>query len=203
MIDATWEAPTGDVIPLDGYLDPYFQEIYLDTDSVPLFTKLISNVSSDALDGYVEQLESEVAKYLAGEEPNVGKAAKRMYNVFRLNGRFSEAAFIRELFDEPANVLYQIYAVMKTVDEASQPGSDIPVELVHAQLDSALEGVEEEEIVSLLIELREDLSARSPDQIAVKRARSALLNVVNNFFQEKLAAMPEVRQYMDEVTAKH
>ena len=209
MIDATWESPGGQVVPLDGYLDPYFQEIYLDTDSVPLFTKLISNVSADALDGYVEQLEKEVTKYLASDEPNVGKAAKRMYNVFRLNGRFPEAAFIRELFDEPANVLYQIYAVIKTIDEAGRPGSEIPVELLHAQLDAAvldvvraLEGVEEEEIVALLLELREDLSARTPDPVAVARARSALLNVVNNFFHEKLTAMPEVRDYMDEVSAR-
>ncbi len=207
MIDATWEAPDGSITPLDGYLDPYFQEVYLEAESVPLFTKLIANVSADALDGYVEGLEKEVAKYLRGDDANVGKAAKRMYNVFRLNGRYEEAAFIRELFDEPANILYQIYSVVRTIEEASQPESGISAGVVVAQLDSAilgavraLEGVEEEEIVGILLGLRDDISARDPDPVAVAGARKALLNVVNNFFQEKLSAMPEVREYMLAIT---
>ena len=39
MLDVTWEAPDGSITPLDGYLDPYFQEVYLEADSVPLFWK--------------------------------------------------------------------------------------------------------------------------------------------------------------------
>lgn len=207
MIDATWEAPDGSITPLDGYLDPYFQEIYLDADSVPLFTKVIANVSADALDSYVEGLEAEVAKYLDGEHSNVGKAAKRMYNIFRMNARYPEAAFIRELFDEPTNVLYQIYALVRTIEEASQPDSDIPMSVVEGQLDktilqtvSALEGVEEQEIVAMLMNLRDDVTARDPDPVAIEGARVALLNIVNNFFRDKLTAMPEVRDYMAEVT---
>ncbi|MEN8040523.1 MAG: hypothetical protein ABFR95_03380 [Actinomycetota bacterium] len=203
MIDATWEAPDGSLSPLDGYLDPYFQEIYLETESVPLFTKVVANVDGDALEGYVESLEKEVRKYLAGDHPNIGKAAKRMYNVFRLNGQYAEAAFVRELFDEPANVLYQIYAVVRTIEEASQPDSDIDPEIVEAQLDAvildtvgALEDVEEREIVALLLDLKSDLADQQPDPVAVEGARAALLNVVNNFFRDKLNAMPEVRAYM-------
>jgi hypothetical protein len=209
MVDATWEAPDGSITPLDGYLDPYFQEIYLDAESVPLFTKLIANVSADALDTYVEALEKEVAKYLNHEHSNVGKAAKRMYNIFRISARYAEAAFIRELFDEPANVLYQIYSVIRTIEEASAPGSDIPISVVMQQLDEAtleavgtLEGVEEQEIVALLINLRDDIAAHDPDPVAVEGARAALLNLVNNFFRDKLMAMPKVREYMDEVVAR-
>jgi len=207
MIDATWEAPDGSIMPLDGYLDPYFQEIYLDTDSVPLFTKVIANVSADALDSYVEGMEAEVAKYLAGEHPNIGKAAKRMYNIFRMKARYREAAFLRELFDEPANVLYQIYSVIRTIEEASQPDSKIPMPVVEAQLDTtilqtvaALEGVEEQEIVAMLLHLRDDVTARTPNPVAIEGTRMALLNIVNNFFSEKLNAMPEVREYMTEIT---
>jgi hypothetical protein len=101
MLDVTWEKPDGEIIPLDGYLDPYFQEVYLEAESVPLFSKLAKHVSADALDDYVQQLEKEVRKYL-GKGANYGKAAKRMYNIFRLTGRYEEAAFLRELFDEPA-----------------------------------------------------------------------------------------------------
>lgn len=207
MIDATWEAPDGSITPLDGYLDPYFQEIYLETESVPLFTKLIANVSSDALDSYIEALEMEVAKYLEDGHSNVGKAAKRMYNIFRISARYPEAAFVRELFDEPANVLYQIYSVVRTIEEASMPGSEIPVSVTLGQLDAAiiavvgaLEGVEEQEIVSILMNLRDDVSSQQPDPIAIEGAREALLNIVNNFFREKLSAMPEVRDYMERMT---
>ncbi len=95
VIDVTWEAPNGDIVSLDGYLDTFFQEVYLDADQVPTFTKVVAHVSDDALDSYVEQLEGEVRKYLT-KHLNYGKAAKRMYNVFRLSGRHMDAAFVRE-----------------------------------------------------------------------------------------------------------
>ena len=94
MLDVTWEAPDGSITPLDGYLDSFFQEVYLDAESIPIFSKLVKHVSGDALDDYVTQLENEVRKYIK-KEPNYGKAAKRMYNVFRLTGRYPEAAYIR------------------------------------------------------------------------------------------------------------
>ena len=46
--------------------------------------------------------------------PNYGKAARRMYNVFRLTGRYREAAYLRELFDEPVTALYQVAALLRT-----------------------------------------------------------------------------------------
>ncbi|MFC2046282.1 hypothetical protein ACFLTC_02025, partial [Chloroflexota bacterium] len=85
MLDATWEAPDGSITPLDGYLDSYFQEVYLDAESIPVFSKLVKHVSGDALDDYVTQLEKEVRKYVV-DHPNYGKAAKRLYNIFRLTG---------------------------------------------------------------------------------------------------------------------
>ena len=57
MLDVTWEAPDGSITPLDGYLDPYFQEVYLEADSIPIFTKLAKHVSADALENYVQALE--------------------------------------------------------------------------------------------------------------------------------------------------
>jgi len=103
MLDVTWEAPDGSITPLDGYLDPYFQEVYLQAESVPIFSKLSQHVSADALDDYVKALEGEVKKYVT-KNINYGKAAKRMYNIFRLTGRYQEAVFLRELFDEPASM---------------------------------------------------------------------------------------------------
>ena len=69
---------------LDGYLDAYFQEVYLDSDALPTFAKVAQFVSEDALDDYVDRLEEEVHKYLT-RHLNYGKAAKRMYNIFRLS----------------------------------------------------------------------------------------------------------------------
>ena len=101
MFDVTWEAPDGSITPLDGQLDAYFQEVYLDAASIPIFSKLAKHVSEDALGDYCDALEKEVHHYLG--DPNYGKAARRMYNLFRMNGRYAEAAYIRELFDEPAS----------------------------------------------------------------------------------------------------
>nr|HMN63111.1 hypothetical protein [Anaerolinea sp.] len=117
MLDVTWEQPDGTITPLDGYLDPYFQEVYLDAGSVPIFSKLAQHVSANALDDYVKQLEHEVQKYLT-KDINYGKVAKRMYNIFRLTGRYEEAAFLRELFDEPATVLSQVWSLIRTIDDA-------------------------------------------------------------------------------------
>jgi hypothetical protein len=153
MLDVTWEKPDGSIIPLDGYLDPYFQEVYLDAEAIPIFSKIAQHVSANALDDYVTQLEKEVNKYLT-KDINYGKAAKRMYNVFRLVGRYGEAAFIRELFDEPASMLYQVWSLIRTIEDCCNPSTPITVEQVLTQTDqliisvvSALEGDQETEIV--------------------------------------------------------
>jgi hypothetical protein len=39
-----------------------------------------------------------------------------------MNGRYADAAFIRELFDEPVTALYQVSALIRTLDDASNSG---------------------------------------------------------------------------------
>ncbi|MCJ7733342.1 MAG: hypothetical protein MUP11_02240 [Anaerolineales bacterium] len=208
MLDVTWEAPDGSITPLDGFLDPYFQEIYLDGDSIPIFSKLSQHVSANALDEYVNQLEKEVNKYIT-KDINYGKAAKRMYNIFRLTGKYSEAGLIRELFDEPASMLYQVWALIRTMDECSQPDSTISVANVQAQADNlilevvrTLEGEEESTVVKHLLYLREALEDQQQGQgLApnVEGARSEVINIVNNFFYSKLSTIPEINEYMEEI----
>lgn len=207
MLDVTWEAPDGTITPLDGYLDPYFQEVYLEAESIPIFSKLAQHVSANALDDYVSQLEKEVNKYLT-KDINYGKAAKRMYNVFRLTGRYQEAAFVRELFDEPTSMLYQVWALIRTMDECSQPNSTIPIENVQAQADQlivavvdALEGDKETTVVRILLRLRdglEDQKSGRPLTSEVETARAEVINIVNNFFYEKLTGLPAIKVYIDE-----
>ena len=206
MLDVTWEAPDGSITPLDGYMDPYFQEIYLEAESVPIFSKLAQHVSADALDDYVTQLEKEVNKYLT-KDINYGKAAKRMYNIFRLTGRYEEAAFIRELFDEPTSLLYQVWALMRTMEECAIPGSDIPIQTVQDQADNlimsvieALEGDEETIVVKHLMNLRRSLEKQESGQALnanAEAARAEVKNLVNNFFYEKLVGLPKIKIYMD------
>ncbi len=208
MLDVTWEAPDGSITPLDGYLDPYFQEVYLEAESIPLFSKLVKHVSSDALEDYVEQLEGEVRKYLK-KDPNYGKAAKRVYNIFRLTGRYEEAAYVRELFDEPATALYQVWSLIRTIDDAAGYEESISKETLLNQADAlilsvvgAIEGDEEAEIVRHLLNLRNALGEDAQDEaweIQVETCRAEVMNVVNNFFQDRLTNLPAIQTYMEQI----
>ena len=210
MLDVTWEAPDGTITPLDGYLDPYFQEVYLEAESIPIFSKLARHVSADALESYVGQLEKEVHKYL-GAHANYGKAAKRMYNIFRLTGRYEEAAYVRELFDEPATALYQVWSLIRTLDDVVQkPGSITREQLVN-QADQliltvvdALEGEQETEIVRSLLGLRGLLGQQEMGEswkTQVEATRAEVINLVNNFFHERLTAVPSIRDYIASMEA--
>lgn len=206
MLDVTWETPDGDIVPLDGFLDPYFQEVYLEAESVPLFTKLSRHVSPKALDEYVQQITGEVDKY-THDPANYGKAAKRLYNIFRLTGQHGAAALIRELFDEPAALLYQVWSLMDTIDEAAQPDSTIDRRTVVRQTDALIrdvieccEGPTESEIVMALLRLRDDITGwmeleddRGP---LVSDSRLKVERLVNTFFKEKLLAIPDARDFI-------
>jgi hypothetical protein len=206
MLDVTWEAPDGSISPLDGYLDPYFQEVYLEAESIPVFSKLVKHISSDALDDYVSQLEKEVNKYLT-KDINYGKAAKRMYNIFRLTGRYEEAAFVRELFDEPATVLYQVWSLIRTIDDLVDEDRSISQDALSNQADNliisvieALEGSQEAEIVRYLLRLKDSLSRMETGEkwtAQVEATRAEVINVVNNFFYKRLTALPSIRLYID------
>ncbi len=208
MLDVTWESPEGEIVPLDGYLDPYFQEVYLEANSIPIFSKLAKHVDGNALDDYVAGLEKEVKKYV-GVAPNYGKAAKRMYNIFRLTGRYEEAAYLRELFDEPATVLYQVWSLIRTIDDTFSPEGGIPLQALLGQTDQliltvvdVLEGEKETEIVRMLLRLRSILSQEhSGNELSpqAEAARAEVINLVNNFFYEKLSGFPRIRAYMDEL----
>ncbi len=209
MLDVTWQAPDGSITPLDGFLDPYFQEVYLDVTSVPIFSKLAQHVSANALDDYVSSLQHEVQKYLSAQPANYGKAAKRMYNIFRLTGKHEEAAFLRELFDEPTTMLYQVWSLIRTIDDAFQPGGSIPLDNLLAQADqlitsvvAALEGDVETEIVRQLLKLRDALTRQRVGEslgTEAEAARAQVINIVNNFFHEKLTGLPTIKAYMEEM----
>lgn len=208
MLDVTWQTPDGDLVPLDGFLDPYFQEVYLESSSIPLFAKLAGRLSPQVVEEYVSQLQHEVHKYAHGEPRNYGKAAKRLYNIFRLIGRYEEAAFIRELFDEPTARLYQVWALLDTLDDARESGTELERESLVQQADRIIrqvietsEGPQESEIVMALLRLRDDVSGRRDlaeewDEV-IEEARRDVVSLVNQFFQSKLMSIPGVRAYIE------
>lgn len=206
MLDVTWENSEGELEPLDGYLDGYFQEVYLEAESIPIFSKLVKHVSGDALEHYVQQLEKEVKKYTR-KNPNYGKAAKRLYNIFRLTGRYADAAYLRELFDEPTTLLYQIGALIRTIEESFQPESDIDRDTILNQADElilgvseVMEGEKEVELIRKLLNLRNLLSDdlnRGKLSAQADAAQEEVINIVNNFFHEKLTGVPTINEYLE------
>lgn len=209
MLDPTWETPDGRVVPLDGFLDPYFQEVYLDTDARPLFDRIVNEMSADVVDEYVRQLEHEVWKYSVKEQ-NWGKVARRLYNVFRLSGRYAEAAYIRELFDEPTTALYQLAALIRTLDEAASAGS-FDAEVLVTQTDQlimsaigALDGPEEARMVASLLRLRDEVSGRLERRATNESdaLRVETLAAVNAYFRDRLVAVPEIAAYLDKLAAR-
>ncbi len=210
VLDPTWEAPDGTIVPLDGFLDPYFQEVYIDTDARPLFDRLVKDLSTDAVDEYVAQLEHEVWKYSV-KDPNWGKVARRLYNIFRLSGHYEEAAYIRELFDEPTTALYQLAALIRTLDEAAEEGSPFDHEVLIQQTDQlimsaigAMEGPQEAEVVSSLLRLRDQVSGRgSGDRDEnVEGLRLETMNAVNEYFHKRLVALPGIAEYLDRIAVE-
>jgi hypothetical protein len=211
MLDVTWEAPDGSITPLDGHLDGYFQEVYLEADSIPIFSKVVRNATPDALDDYVAQLEHEVAKYVT-QDLNYGKAAKRMYNVFRLTGRYLDAVYLRELFDEPAALLYQVWSLVRTIDDAVNPDEPTTMreavtqaDVLITQVATVLDGAEEAEIVKTLVRLREHLDTDDHGaglSTDAEAARSLLRNLVNSFFHDRLVAVPSINDYIGRLQAE-
>jgi hypothetical protein len=208
MLDATWETPEGEIIPLDGFLDPYFQEVYLDAESIPLFTKLVKQVSQNALQDYVTALEQQVTKYSFYDPKNYGKVAKRLYNIFRLTSRWPEAIFVRELFDEPAALLYQVAALIDTVDEVMVSGQSLDTDTLIDQIDTLIrtvvrvaEGPSEEQIIDALLKLRDHLTGRrslgEAREEVLKASYHQVGELVNRYFEERLLVMPEIVSYLE------
>ena len=160
------------------------------------------------LQHYVGQLEHEVTKYSRRDPRNYGKVAKRLYNVFRLTGRWPEAAYVRELFDEPAALLYQVAALLDTVDEAINEGQSLDRNVLIDQIDRLIrtvvqvcEGPREGEIVDALLRLRDDLAGRrllggERDPLLATSYRQ-VGDLVNEYFQERLFLLPEIVEYLE------
>jgi hypothetical protein len=170
----------------------------------------VDELSDDAVADYVRQLEHEVVKYSI-HDPNFGKVARRLYNIFRLTGRYADAAYLRELFDEPTTVLYQVAAVIRTLDEADRPGAEFDTETMVRQADTlimaavgALDGPEEAEMVRHLLLVRANLVERrgSAERTGeVGQVKDQAVRSINDYFEARLRAVPEIAAYLDGLVA--
>jgi hypothetical protein len=207
MIDATWEDPDGTIHSLDGAVDPLAQEIYLEAAALPLVERLSTVVARDARDAYREAMRSE-SRHYTHEEPNFAKAAKRLYNLFRVADELEAAAYVRELFDEPSAHLYQVPGLLEAADLALDPESGIDRDTVLRQLDriataivEGTDGAEEADLLAQLDRLRDSIDDEGEPAagwdvvLADVRARSAA--IVNEFFRARLLAYPRVRELVE------
>ncbi|MCC6619367.1 MAG: hypothetical protein IT341_10075, partial [Chloroflexi bacterium] len=144
-------------------------------------------------------------------ESNHGKAARRMYNIFRLTGRYAEAAYIRELFDEPVTALYQVAALLRTLDDAADTPDSFEVESMVGQVDdlimsavAALDGPSEAKMVQQLLRVRDAVgrqAAESSYDADLEAARTDAMAEVDAYFKRALRAVPSIATYLDEVAA--
>ena len=125
VVDATWEGPDGRVESLDGALDAEFQQVYLEAEGAALVLGLQAVVpSAEQRAAYVQAIEGEVRRFAAASPPVYGKVAKRLYNLCRLTGRYAEAVYLRELFDEPPARLHQARSELQLL--AAGCDADVP-----------------------------------------------------------------------------
>ncbi len=209
LLDVSWEAPDGKITPLDGAVDPYFQEIYLDPTSVPVFSKIVREVSENALQKYVSDLEYEVYKYLV-KQLNYGKVAKRAYNIFRLTGRHAEAAYMRELFDEPTTALYRVWSLFDTLSGAATPDSKLDRVVLLKQYDKLIEqvvisteGERELRIVRALMRARDEALGLQPMLESFDKTfetpREDVMNLLNEYFHDLLYGFEPIAEFLEEI----
>jgi len=209
MIDATWEDDDGVIRSIDGAVDQLAQEIYLEPEALPLVERLHGITPADAKVAYEAAMRSQVHHYTA-EEPNYAKAAKRLYNLFRVADELEAAAYVRELFDEPEARLYQVPTLLFAADVALDPQSGIDrdtvlrqIEVVAEAIAAATDGVQERELLAQLDRLRteaESEGSRDGDWAAVlAEVRDRCAAIVSDFFRDQLLAHERVRVLLEEI----
>ncbi len=212
MIDPTWEDPSGEIRSLDGAVDALSQEIYLEPESLALVERVGDLVAGDARDSYRAAMRGEAYHY-THVDPNFAKAAKRLYNLFRVADELEAAAYVRELFDEPTAKLYQVPGLLEAADVALDPESGIDRETVLRQLDlvataiaDVTDGLEEADLLAQLTRLRDAAMREGRDGeawatvLADVRTRSAA--IVNEFFRTRLLAYERVRELVDHLAVE-
>ncbi len=66
-----------------------------------------------------------------------------------------------------------------------------------------MEGPQEAQVVSQLLKLRDELSGRKPGSRRgeVEALRLETMSAVNDYFHDRLVALPEIAEYLDKLAA--
>jgi hypothetical protein len=194
VIDATWESPDGKIESLDGAIDADFQQVYLDRAAAELAAALTESAALALRQQYLVQMEHEIAKYALPGASDYAKVAKRLYNLCRLTGRFSEAVFIRELFDDTPAKLHQLrvrleYATELSLDEQTALLREIGNFIAASP---AIAGIDRAALVELF----------AGDKSTVDDRLAAMALVVDRSFYEALMSVPAIAGLIEEICSK-
>ena len=211
MFDATWESPSGAIVPLDGSLDAFFQEIYLEPEALPVFTKIARHLDPAGAQSYAAAMRGQV-HYFVHEDPSYCKATKRLYNLFRLTDELEAAAYLRELFDEPGALLYQVDGLLEAARHAQDPATRLDRAVVLRQLDLvrqavavALDGPDEQALLAALARLTETLpttpAAAAEWAAALRQCQAQCRTLVNDYFRARLFGLPRIADFLDGLAA--
>lgn len=209
MLDATWESPAGAIVPLDGSLDAFFQEIYLEPEALPVFTKIARHLDPAGAQGYASAMRQQV-HYYVHEDPSYCKATKRLYNLFRLTDELEAAAYLRELFDEPGAQLYQVDGLLEAARHALNPATRLDRDIVLRQLETvrqavaaALDGPDEQALLTALARLSETLPATTAEaddwSARLSQCQAQCRRLVNDYFRARLYGLPRVAAFLDDL----
>ncbi len=204
VIDATWQAPDGSIMSLDGAIDGDFQQVYLDASSAALAKAVTLGLTSVAVEEYLAQMEREVAHYVHKHPPDFVTVAKRLYNICRFSHRFTEALFIRELFDEPAARIHQTRARLELVP--SLRGAEL--EALQQEFDACADIAENwlaTTEADRLRSCRHQLSAMPVTDIPALCAEMERLlgAAASRAFAHGLQSHPSVRSMIDDICRRH
>ena len=206
VIDATWEARDGTIVALDGVLDGFYQEVYLEPESRSHVERIIHKGEPSGLREYVDQLENEVKRYTAEGHENYGKVAKRLYNIFRITKRAEQAAYVRALFDDPAARLYQVEGGLHALEQVLGTARLDPA-VVQEQTNEMTEAVEacytrpdKEEIVRAIESLPE-LGADERRSV-IDDVGARVGDEVSDYFRDQLLAEPQIAVYLAMIRAE-
>jgi predicted ArsR family transcriptional regulator len=105
-----------------------------------------------------------------------------------------------------------VWSLIRTLDNATQEGSSIPIEQVQDQADAlvlqiveTLEGDAESELVAAMLRLRRTLEGQRSGEARsaeVAAAQALVVNLVNTFYRERLMLMPTIAEYIERIQAE-
>jgi hypothetical protein len=197
-------------VPLDGSLDAFFQEIYLEPEALPVFTKIARHLDPNGAQGYAAAMRGQV-HYYVHVDPSYCKATKRLYNLFRLTDELEAAAYLRELFDEPGAQLYQVDGLLEAARHANDPATRLDRQAVLRQIDhvrqavaAALDGPEETALLNSLAVLADTIPAVPAADpawtAALRQCQIQCRALVNDYFRQRLYGLPRIAAFLDSLT---